>query len=109
VSALSAAGGYLVFAAVAWTAERYYREPALGQGDWKLAALVGALFGWRGLLLTVLLGTLAGALVGIALMVVWRRSGRAHVPLGTFLCAGALAVMLWGEPILRWYGAFTDV
>jgi len=104
-AALSAAVGYLALAALARTAAWYYGEEALGQGDWKLVAMLGAFLGAKPTLLAVLLGTLAGALIGIGLMIVAGRSGRTRLPLGTFLGLGALATLLTGEPLLRWYGA----
>ena len=49
--AVEGAAGYAVFAAVAWTYERSRGIEGLGQGDWKLAALLGAFLGWQGMLL----------------------------------------------------------
>jgi leader peptidase (prepilin peptidase)/N-methyltransferase len=104
-AALAAAGGYLAFWAVARAAERYYGREALGQGDWKLAAMLGAFLGGRSLVLAVFLGSLTGALVGGALWVAGRASGRSELPLGTFLCAGGIVAALAGPPLLAWYGS----
>lgn len=99
-AALSAAGGWAAFALVALAGRWYYGEEALGQGDWKLAAMIGAFLGWRSLLATVFLGALAGSIVGLGLMAAGR-GRRARIPLGTFLAAAAIAVVflgpgLWG-------------
>ena len=59
-AALCAAGGYLALAALARTAQWHYGEEALGQGDWKLVAMLGAFLGAKPTLLAVLLGTLRG-------------------------------------------------
>jgi leader peptidase (prepilin peptidase)/N-methyltransferase len=106
VAALSAAGGYLAFFAVAWTYERTRGIEGLGMGDWKMAALLGAFLGWEKLLLTVFLATLAGTLVG--LFVMWSRgaSSRYALPLGTFLGAMGIVVVLVGDPMLHWYRGF---
>jgi leader peptidase (prepilin peptidase)/N-methyltransferase len=104
----SAAGGWLMMAAVAVAAERHYGEEALGQGDWKLTALLGAALGWRGCLLSVLLGSLAGALYGGAMIAAKRGSGRSKVAFGTFLAVGALVALLFGAPILDWYAGFFE-
>jgi leader peptidase (prepilin peptidase)/N-methyltransferase len=104
-AALCAAGGYLALAALARAAEWYYGEEALGQGDWKLVAMLGAFLGVKATLLAVLLGTFAGAVVGIGLMAIAGRSGRTRLPLGSFLGLGGLVTLLAGEPLLGWYGA----
>ncbi|HEY6548194.1 MAG TPA: prepilin peptidase [Vicinamibacteria bacterium] len=101
--ALVAAAGYLLMAGVAAAAYWYYGQEALGQGDWKMVAMLGAFLGGQGTLLAVFLGTLAGASTGLALLAVGRGSRRMKIPLGTFLAVGALAVLLAGEPLLRWY------
>jgi len=104
-AALCAAGGYLALAALARTAQWHYGEEALGQGDWKLVAMLGAFLGAKPTLLAVLLGTFAGAVIGIGLMAIAGRSGRTRLPLGSFLSLGGLVTLLAGEPLLGWYGA----
>ncbi|HET8647799.1 MAG TPA: prepilin peptidase [Vicinamibacteria bacterium] len=103
-SALSAAGGYLGFAAVARAAEWYYGQEALGQGDWKMAALLGAFLGWRALLVTVFLACLVGAVVGLALIALRRGSRMTRIPLGTFLGLAGIAAVFAARPLLDWYG-----
>jgi leader peptidase (prepilin peptidase)/N-methyltransferase len=101
--ALVAAASYLLMAGVAAAALWYYGQEALGQGDWKMVAMLGAFLGGQGTLLAVFLGTLAGASTGLALLAVGRGSRRMKIPLGTFLAVGALAVLLAGEALLGWY------
>jgi len=102
-SALAAAGGYLAFWAVAKAYERTRGMEGLGQGDWKMTAMLGAFLGWEKLLLTVFVATLAGTVVGLALMSFGGRSGRHALPLGTFLGIAAIAVVFSGQPVLDWY------
>jgi leader peptidase (prepilin peptidase) / N-methyltransferase len=102
-SALSAGGAYAAFALVAWLARRHYGEEALGQGDWKLAAMLGAFLGWRALLLTVFFACLAGAIVGLTLIAAGRGSRRTHIPLGTFLGAAGIAAVFVAQPVVEWY------
>jgi leader peptidase (prepilin peptidase)/N-methyltransferase len=101
--ALAAGLGYLAMAGIARAAERYYGQEALGQGDWKMVAMLGAFLGLQGVLLAVFLGALGGALSGLLLVALRRGTGRTRIPLGTFLAAGALAVIFTGEPLLNWY------
>jgi leader peptidase (prepilin peptidase) / N-methyltransferase len=100
---LAAAGGWLAFAAVAKAYQRVRGIEGLGQGDWKLAAMLGAFLGWQPMLLTVLVATLAGTAVGLAAVALRGRDLRHSLPLGTFLGASGIAVVFFGEPILSWY------
>jgi leader peptidase (prepilin peptidase)/N-methyltransferase len=101
--ALVAGVSYLVMAVVAVAAERHYGQEALGQGDWKMVAMLGAFLGAEGTLLAVLLGTAAGAAVGLTLIALGRGSRRMKVPLGSFLALGGLVSLLAGEKVLAWY------
>ena len=100
---LAAAGGWLAFAAVAKAYEKTRGVEGLGQGDWKLAALLGAFLGWQKMLLTVLLASVVGTLVGLLAIALRGRDMRYALPLGSFLgAAGVLSVFL-GDAILAWY------
>ncbi len=96
----AAAGGYLAFAAVWWIWRLLRGVDALGQGDWKLAAMLGACLGWQKMLLTVFLACLIGAVVGV---VVLRLRGTDRLPLGTFLGAAGILVVFLGDPLVVWY------
>ncbi len=79
----------------------------MGGGDIKLAAMMGAFLGWSGLLVALLLGFAAGALVGLALLVSGRKGRRDFIAFGPFLAAGGLAAAFWAPAIVGWYlGAF---
>jgi leader peptidase (prepilin peptidase)/N-methyltransferase len=105
----AAAGGYLALLAVAKAYERTRGIEGLGQGDWKMTAMLGAFLGWEKLLLTVFVATLSGTLVGLGLMAFAGRSGRHALPLGTFLGLAGIAVVFAGEPVLDWYGGLLGV
>ena len=105
----SAAGGYLALLVVAKAYDRTRGVEGLGQGDWKMTAMLGAFLGWEKLLLTVFMATLGGTLVGLALMAFAGRSGRHALPLGTFLGLAGIAVVFVGEPVLDWYGGLLGV
>lgn len=104
----SAVGGYLVFWLVAKSYARVRKEEGLGQGDWKMAAMLGALLGWQKLLLTVLLASVVGTVVGLALMAFAGRNAKYALPLGTFLGVAGIAVVFTGDVLLAWYrGVFS--
>jgi len=102
-SAVAAAAGYLALFAVAKAYERTRGIEGLGQGDWKMTAMLGAFLGWEKVLLTVFVATLAGTVVGLALMAFGGRSSRHPLPLGTFLGMAGIAVVFAGQPVLDWY------
>jgi leader peptidase (prepilin peptidase)/N-methyltransferase len=102
-AAVAALAGYATFAAMAWAGRKYYGQEALGQGDWKLAAMIGAFLGFKGLLLTVFVGSLFGAVVGLSLVALRRATRTTAIPFGTFLGLAGIAVTLAGAPIWRWY------
>jgi leader peptidase (prepilin peptidase)/N-methyltransferase len=102
-AAAAAAGGWLAFAAVAKGYERTRGVEGLGQGDWKLAAMLGAFLGWQGMLLAVLLASVAGTVVGLGAVAFRGRDMRHALPFGTFLGAGGIAVVFLGDAVLAWY------
>ncbi|MEM7262004.1 MAG: prepilin peptidase [Planctomycetota bacterium] len=80
-----------------------FRKPAMGFGDVKLMALLGAVLGWKLVLLAVFIACLLGSVVGIAVKVITRSS---YIPFGPFLSAGALVLVFWGDWValgLDWY------
>jgi len=94
-----AALGFGLLQLVGWLGEKAFRKPALGGGDVKMMAMVGAFLGPGGALLTIFLGALAGSLVYGPVSL---RTGK-PVPFGTFLALGATAAFLFGEPLFDWY------
>jgi leader peptidase (prepilin peptidase) / N-methyltransferase len=90
-------------------AEVYYRvrgEEGLGMGDVKMLAMIGAFLGWKAVLVTLVLSSFAGAIVGIGLMALQRGNMKLALPFGTFLALGAFAAMLVGDPLVAWYASF---
>ena len=102
-AAAAAVGGWLAFAAVAKAYERARGIEGLGQGDWKMAAMLGAFLGWQGMLLAVLLASVAGSVVGLGAVALRGRDMRHALPLGTFLGAGGITVVFFGDQVLAWY------
>jgi leader peptidase (prepilin peptidase)/N-methyltransferase len=102
-SAAAAAFGYLAFLTVATLYRRLRGVDGLGEGDWKLSAMLGAFLGWEPLLLTIFFAALSGTLVGLALMLSRGRTLKHALPLGTFLGLSAIAVLFAGDPLLSWY------
>ena len=95
-------GGFLWAVGEAW--KRFRGVEAMGLGDVKMMAAVGALLGWQLTLLSVFLGAFSGALIGI--IVVLRQKDRdlqTQIPFGIFLGIGSIVSMLFGERLISWY------
>jgi leader peptidase (prepilin peptidase)/N-methyltransferase len=101
--------GVLLGSGILWAiAEAYFRvrrEEGLGMGDVKMLAMIGAFLGWQQVLLTLVLSSAAGSLVGVALMAAGRGTMKDALPFGTFLALGAVASSLVGSDLVAWYVA----
>ncbi len=75
----------------------------MGGGDIKMMAMVGAVVGWKGVLLTTFVASLVGSVVGIGLMVFKGAARKAKVPFGPFLALGFVISILFGQEILIAY------
>lgn len=86
-----------------WIYERVRHREGLGFGDVKLIAMVGSFLGLQGALLTLILGSLSGSILGYAYV---RAAGKDvstyQLPFGTFLGAAALAAAAAGSQLLGW-------
>lgn len=100
---LGAAGGWLVLEGVRLGYRRWRGIEGLGGGDVKLAAMLGAWLGWQGVLLTFLLGSFAGAALGLAMAARGRADRLTALPYGVFLAPAAAAVVFWGRAAWSWY------
>ena len=76
---------------------------AMGRGDLKFLAAIGAFLGWRAVLFSVFAGSLFGSLVGLATLVIGKRVWSAKLPFGPYLAFGALTWLFFGEALVRWY------
>ena len=94
-------GGVLYAIAAGYYAIR--KEEGMGMGDVKMLAMIGAFLGWPAVVLTLILSSFSGAIIGLAMIAFARADGRHALPFGTFLALAALIAMLGGEPILNWY------
>ncbi|PYK94388.1 MAG: prepilin peptidase [Verrucomicrobia bacterium] len=81
---------------------------AMGRGDLKFLAAIGAFLGWRAVLFSVFAGSLLGSLVGLITLVVGKRVWSAKLPFGPYLAFGAVTWMFFGDAFARWYLAFLN-
>jgi leader peptidase (prepilin peptidase)/N-methyltransferase len=87
-------------------AEGYFRargREGMGLGDVKMMAMAGAFLGLQRGMLTILVGSVLGSLIGGAIIAATRKGSDFELPFGTFLGAAALLVVFFGSPALAWY------
>ena len=98
----AAVGAGILFA----IAEVYYRvrhEEGLGMGDVKMLGMIGAFLGWKLVLVTLVLSSFLGSIVGIGVLIAKKESLKYALPFNTFLAADALITAIDGDAILNWY------
>jgi leader peptidase (prepilin peptidase) / N-methyltransferase len=100
---IGAAAGYLVLWGVYWLFKLATGKEGMGYGDFKLLAALGAWLGWKMLPLIILLSSLVGAIVGIALIVFARHGRQVPIPFGPYLAAAGLIALLAGERLVAAY------
>jgi leader peptidase (prepilin peptidase)/N-methyltransferase len=76
---------------------------AMGRGDLKFLAAIGAFLGWRPVLFSIFGGSLLGSLVGLTTLVIGKRVWSAKLPFGPYLAAGALVWMFFGDALIAKY------
>ncbi len=100
---LGAIIGYLSLWSLYWAFKLLTGKEGMGYGDFKLLAALGAWMGWQSLLLIVILSSLVGAVVGIALLLFRGRDRNIPIPFGPYLAGAGFIAMLWGDALSRLY------
>lgn len=73
---------------------------AMGFGDVKLMAAIGAFLGWQAVLVALVVSVFAGAIIGLVMLAMKKGN---KIPFGPYLAIGAVVALFWGEPIIQWY------
>lgn len=105
--AMSLSGGLLGWGGlfmIAVAGTKIFRTEALGGGDIKLLAGLGTLLGWSGVIGTLLLASLSGALTGLLLLGLGKIQRKASIPFGPFLSAGAYLSWMFPDWWRVWVG-----
>ncbi|HEY3327284.1 MAG TPA: A24 family peptidase [Novimethylophilus sp.] len=100
---IGAMAGYLALWAVYWLFKLATGKEGMGYGDFKLLAAIGAWFGWQLLPAVILLSSLLGSIVGIALIVLAKHGRNVPIPFGPYLALGGIAALFWGPQLASFY------
>lgn len=102
-SIVGAVAGYLSLWSVYHLFKLLTGKEGMGYGDFKLLAMLGAWMGWHFLPLIIILSSLVGAVIGIAMIVFRRRDAGQPIPFGPYLAVAGWLALIWGDAINRLY------
>lgn len=93
-------GGGLLFA-IAWLYQFFTKREGMGGGDIKLLGMIGAFCGWKGVLFSLVSGSVFGTLVGIPIILAKGQGGKYAIPFGPFLSLGAIVYIFKGDSLIH--------
>ena len=96
---IGAAAGYLTLWTVYWLFKLITGREGMGYGDFKLLGALGAWFGWQALPMLLLVSSVVGAVVGIAIMVVQKKGRNTAIAFGPYLAIAGLITLFFGAQI----------
>jgi len=108
-SVVGAAAGYLFLWIVYQLFKLLTGKEGMGYGDFKLLALIGAWLGWQALPVVILFASLAGAVIGVLLILSKQQDKNKPIPFGPYLAIAGWCAMLWGQEIMDSYFAFAGL
>ena len=82
---------------------RVRKVEGLGLGDVKMMTMVAAFWGFAPTITILMIGSIVGALTGLAIVVIGRKRWSHELPFGSYLGAASIIVAVWGDDILEWY------
>lgn len=88
---------------LAWASPYLFGKEGMGGGDIKLLAMIGAFLGWKPALLTIMIGSFVGSVVGVSLLAARIIKREDYIPFGPFLVFGAILSLFFGSALIEWY------
>ncbi len=106
---LGAIAGYVSLWSVWWLFKQLTGKEGMGHGDFKLLAAIGAWVGLKGVLPTILLSSLVGAIIGSIWLAAKGRDRATPIPFGPYLAVAGWVVFFWGEDLIDAYLRFAGL
>ena len=85
-----------------------FKKEGMGGGDIKLMAMVGAFLGWKLVIMTIIIGSILGAVVGVTLILLRLKERGDYIPFGPYLALGAVLSLLYGDQLWAGYLTFGE-
>ncbi len=106
--------GVLIGGGVLWllalVSPYVFGKEGMGGGDIKLLAMIGAFLGWKPTVLTIMIGSIIGSVVGLTLIGLKMMQRDQYIPFGPFLALGAVLALFFHQDLLDWYwGLLTEI
>jgi leader peptidase (prepilin peptidase) / N-methyltransferase len=95
--------GFMIFFVIAVLAKLYYKKDAMGGGDMKLGAAIGAFWGVKLAILSIYFGFFLGGITGFFLIAIKVKKRTDHIPFGPAIILGTCIALVWGELIWNIY------
>jgi len=92
--------GFLSLLVVALMGKALFKKEAMGGGDLKLLAMMGAFLGWKNVFLTIFISSLVGSIVGVALILLKKKGRRDYIPYCPYLALAGIISIFWGDFII---------
>jgi leader peptidase (prepilin peptidase)/N-methyltransferase len=113
IGGLTSLAGMLIGGGILWTlawlSPILFGKEGMGGGDIKLMAMVGAVLGWKPVLLAIMVASLIGSVVGGGLITAGVMRRHEYLPFGPFLAIGSMIALFFHEPLLNWYWSLFDI
>jgi leader peptidase (prepilin peptidase)/N-methyltransferase len=93
---------------VAILGEKIFKKEAMGMGDVKLLAGIGAFLGWPATLFTIFVSSVVGGVVGLTLVLATQKGWQSRIPYGPYIAFGAVVWVFWGPQAVNWYLQFIN-
>ena len=100
---IGAAAGYLALWSIYWVFKLITGKEGMGYGDFKLLAALGAWMGWSMLPVIILLSSIVGAVVGLAMIGLAKLGKDTPLPFGPYLAGAGLIALVWGPELSQRY------
>ncbi len=100
---IGATAGYLSLWSLYWAFKLLTGKDGMGYGDFKLLAVLGAWFGWQSLPLILLFSSLAGAILGVSMILLAKTKKGQAIPFGPYLAIAGWVYLIWGDTLTTLY------
>ena len=100
---IGAVFGYGILWGVYWLFKLFTGKEGMGYGDFKLLGALGAWFGWQAIPLMILVSSLVGAVLGIAMLLAKNQGRDTPMPFGPYLAGAGLIMLFFGEALISHY------
>lgn len=92
--------GFASLFAVALIGRALFKKEAMGGGDLKLLAMMGAFIGWKNVFFTIFASSFIGSIVGIIMILVKKKGRKEYIPYGPYLALGGILSIFWGDILI---------